>query len=185
MIADTRLGRAITALVQALTNKYEYHALVRYRVVIMIADRVALQSVHASKGWPDQIPLSILPGISGWKAKIQIGSEVLVAFVEGDPTQPVVVGFVGKSDPGGIPIDAELDSFGDPKLYESAISVQIASGSDPVVTPIAAVGRVVRYGDPVFITGSVVAGPGAPPGTVTGVLANSPAAPTAASKVKA
>jgi hypothetical protein len=101
---QSRLMRAVAALVARavggkLFGKY------RYRVVTMAVDgRVNLQAVTKAKGLPDVLPVSMRPGVAGWSASLTLGCEVLVEFVAGDPTDPIVTGFPGKGEPGFVPI---------------------------------------------------------------------------------
>ncbi|HSN26435.1 MAG TPA: hypothetical protein VLT45_09120, partial [Kofleriaceae bacterium] len=59
-------------------------------------------------GAPDLVPLSAWPGIAGSHSVAQLGAEVLVQFIEGDPGQPVVTHFAGKDGVGWIPTEAIL-----------------------------------------------------------------------------
>jgi hypothetical protein len=80
----------------------------RYRVVRMSVDRVELQSVRKGAGLPDVLPVSMWPGVAGAHAVLTPGAEVLVEFVEGDRTMPVVTHFAGKDGPGFTPVSLVL-----------------------------------------------------------------------------
>ncbi len=78
----------------------------RYRVVRMApgdAGRVELQAVRKIVGLPDIAPVSVWPGVAGVHAELAAGAEVLVCFVDGDRTQPVVTHFAGRDGVGFIP----------------------------------------------------------------------------------
>lgn len=98
-----RLPRLLTSIVERvvgarLLGKY------RYRVVSMAGDgRANLQAVRAAAGLPDVLPVSMWPGVAGAHAELAPGAEVLLEFIEGDPTLPIVVGFGGKGQPGFVP----------------------------------------------------------------------------------
>lgn len=83
----------------------------RYRVVAMSGARVQLQAVSKAPGLPDLIPLSMWGGVAGAHAELAPSAEVLVSFIAGDRTQPIVTGFVGKGGPGFVPL---LLTLGDP-----------------------------------------------------------------------
>lgn len=76
----------------------------RYRVVSQAGDRLNLQAVRKAAGLPDVLPVSMWPGIAGAHSEPTPGSEVLVEFVEGDRTMPVVTHFVGKDGQGFQPV---------------------------------------------------------------------------------
>lgn len=65
----------------------------RYRIVVQDADgRLELQAVKKTPGLPDVLPLSVWPGIPGASAKYSLdGAVVALAFLEGDPSRPIVV----------------------------------------------------------------------------------------------
>jgi hypothetical protein len=76
----------------------------RYRVLRMAGDRVELQAVRKVAGLPDLIPVSMWPGVAGAHAELSPGAEVLVEFIEGDRTQPIVTHFAGKDGVGHVPV---------------------------------------------------------------------------------
>jgi hypothetical protein len=80
------------------------HGHYRYRLVRMAGDRLELQAVRKVAGLPDLLPISVMPGIAGAHAVLTPGTEVLVAFVEGDRAQPVALAFAGKDGPGFQPV---------------------------------------------------------------------------------
>ncbi len=76
----------------------------RYRVVAMRGDgRVELQAVRKGAGLPDVQPLSQWPGVAGAHAELAPGTEVLVEFIEGDRTQPIVTAYTGVGGPSFSP----------------------------------------------------------------------------------
>lgn len=79
----------------------------KYRVVEMDGDRVKLQAVSVSAGLPDVIPVRQKPGVAGAHASLTGGSIVIVEFIEGDHTQPIVTAYAGKGEEGDAP--GELD----------------------------------------------------------------------------
>jgi hypothetical protein len=75
----------------------------RYRVIRMRAERVELQALSRASGLPDMVSVHMAPGAAGWHAELTPGAEVLVEFVEGDRSQPVISGFAGKNGQGHVP----------------------------------------------------------------------------------
>ena len=113
-----RLARALQGVVrsvtrQSLLGKY------RYRVVKMSANRVELQAVAQIAGLPDLIPARQKPGVSGAHAKLAGGSIVLVEFVEGDRTIPIVSAYAGKDEEGH-----------DPDELDFSVATTLRLGSD-------------------------------------------------------
>lgn len=148
----TRLLRSIQAIVAQLVAPTAYHALVRYRVVQIQAGadgvpRCELQIVNRGTGFPSTLPLSMQAGGPGLSGSPAAGCTVLVSFVEGDPSLPVVTHYSTPSDPAFVPVSSSLDATGTVTIGGSSSLVQIGSGSD---VPTDATGRVVRVGD--FLT---------------------------------
>lgn len=103
--APTRgIGKALGAFVDArlaLLKKYQYRVVVEDPVL----ETLVLQAVDPLAGAPNMIPLSMWPGMSGVSAQLTPGSMVLVEFIAGDRTLPVVTSFAN-----GKPIILELDA---------------------------------------------------------------------------
>lgn len=102
-----RLAGLIRSIVQRATDGRLWGPY-RYRVVRMAVDRVELQAVRRAVGLPDVLPVSMWPGIPGAYAQLTPGAEVLVEFVEGDRTMPIVTHFGGKGAPGFAPVSLTL-----------------------------------------------------------------------------
>jgi len=160
-----RLERGLRALTRDTRRRYSN--IYRYRVVDTIAGdgpgsgRLLLQAVRKGAGLPNMIAVSIWPGMAGLSAGHVPGSIVLVAFVEGDLTLPVVVHFSPKGEPGALPTSSTVDASDVVKvgpttdevvIGDNASRVEVAGGPDPLVlTGAQAVGRVVRYGDFLYL----------------------------------
>lgn len=77
----------------------------RYRVVRMASDgRVELQAVRRVVGLPDILPVSQWPGVAGCHAELTPGAIVLVQFIEGNRTMPIVTHYAGKDGTGFAPV---------------------------------------------------------------------------------
>ncbi len=140
-----------------------YSFLVRYRVHANVFGRVELQRVSKLRGYPDTLPLSFQPGAGGHKCTPALGAIVLVSFVEGDPTLPVVTHLARPDDGYFVPLASSLDASGTVRIGESATLTHLGNASEALTLP-AADGRVVCYGDPVVVgSTSGVLTPGALP----------------------
>ena len=154
-----------SALIGALTAELRYAGLFAYRVVYRRGKRLDLQPCFASGGLPQISAVRVRPGVAGWSSTVQLGIEVSVAFLDRDPSRPVVCGFD--------------DAFA-PTLIESD------AGDELLLSPLE-LGRVVRYGDTCVF--APIGAPPAPPVMSSGVtylVAGAlPGAPVIASRVKA
>lgn len=144
----SRLQVALKALIRELA-KTAHLKCYRYRVVapppgdtsntkwnLQAVDRDS--TTGAASPMPDLIPGTVWTGMSGVLAKVAPSLEVLVHFVDGDPGQPVVVGFSTLE----LPLELDLDATVALNLGILAPLVKLAGGGAPV-------GRV---GDEVTIT---------------------------------
>lgn len=144
---DTRYGR-VAGLLRALVERVvaenrEGPAL--YRVSRMNAERVELQLVNRRTGLPDLLPVSMWPGVAGVHATLTPGAEVLVEFIDGDRTRPIVTHFAGKDGVGWSPVELVLDGT-TVKVGAEAAS-PIALKSDLVALKSAISGAGVTAGD--------------------------------------
>lgn len=125
---------AWSRLLDQLRPLDRYRGAWEYRIVAQNGDRLDLQPASSRFGLPDLRAVKTRPGVPGCKATHALGSLVLVAFVNADPARPCVVGFDDPESPGFVPTALELVGEDDAIL------------TTPIVT-----GRVVRYGDTVFM----------------------------------
>lgn len=90
----------------------EWMRLYEYRVIFQAdSESAELQSVDGTAPVPDLLPCPVWLGTAGAKTKMQPGSRVLVAFISGDPSKPVVVSFQPPGDGvGWMPLELELDA---------------------------------------------------------------------------
>lgn len=82
----------------------------RYRVLQMAGDRVDLEAVRSAAGLPNVLPVSMWPGLAGAHCELAAGAEVLVEFIEGDRTMPIVTHFAGKDGQGFVPVSMTLEA---------------------------------------------------------------------------
>lgn len=103
-----RLAGLLRSLAQRATDAPLYGKY-RYRVVSMAVDgRVELQAVSKASGVPDLRPISVWPGVAGAHAQLAPGAVVLVEFIEGARSMPIVTHFAGKDGPGFVPVSLTL-----------------------------------------------------------------------------
>lgn len=96
------LASSLRAIVERTTDKRITWP-VRYRVVDMAGDRVDLQIVKKASGVPDGLSVPQWPGIAGAHIISALGAEVIVQFVDGDRSDPIVTNYAGRGSHGAIP----------------------------------------------------------------------------------
>lgn len=137
----------------------------RFRVIEMASDnRVKLQAVVKALGLPNVLPVSMSPGMAGVWAKLTPGVLVIVQFVDGDPSMPLITHFEGPDGAGFLPVEATIDAVSVVAIGPTASTVELGSGADVVADP---TGRFVRWGDSVVFPGPGIAVLAAAPGTAT------------------
>ena len=109
-ISDTdRVTGAMVRIVDTLTAASRFCAPWEYRVVRLSGERVDLQTVRVSSGMPDLRNVRVRPS-AGCRAHLTLGSLVLVSFVNGDPSRPVVTSTEEADAPGFVPADLYLQA---------------------------------------------------------------------------
>jgi hypothetical protein len=99
-----RLPGLLRGIAQRATDA-ALHGKYRYRVIRMAVDgRVELQAVSKTAGLPDVQPIAQWPGVAGAHAELTPGAEVLVEFIEGSRTMPIITHFAGKGGAGFVPV---------------------------------------------------------------------------------
>jgi hypothetical protein len=112
----------ISRVVDALRAIHEAHdagrlpGQYRYRVTTSAGDRYYLQLVRKRPEIPQLPeligPVALEPGVAGLNHVLAKGGIVRVAFVDEDPSDPVIVGFGGPDQPGYVPESTELGGPG-------------------------------------------------------------------------
>jgi hypothetical protein len=98
----------------------------RYRVVSMAPDgRVNLQAVRKDAGLPDAKPISMWPGVAGVHAELAAGAEVLVQFLEGDRTMPIITSFAGVDGKGFVPEQITLAGDAGSEVVRKGDAVEV------------------------------------------------------------
>lgn len=139
-MTESRLLAAARALVRELVGaRLDYLGVYSYRVSEMVAERANLTALDTSRGLPDTLSLlSEWCGVSGAWSKLSVGCDVLIAFADGDPARPVIVGFAPKGSSNAVPEETEIDATDELRLGESVGTAVILAGGDQ---------HVARVGD--------------------------------------
>lgn len=123
-----RIEDAMRAIVRRAVDDRIW-GLWRYRVVRMSGDRVELQAVRRDAGLPDVLPVSMWPGLAGAHAELTGGAEVLVQFIEGNRTMPIITHFAGKDGAGWAPANVILSASTTLRLGGEGASQGVPLGS--------------------------------------------------------
>ena len=124
-MTESRLVRALRGIVAAITAQTRCHVPVRYRVVSQTVDRYNLQAVSKAAGWPDILPCAVMAGAAGYKANLTPGSIVLVQFIEGDETQPMITHFEQPGQPGFVPVAIKIGADSGPAAAAARVGDQV------------------------------------------------------------
>lgn len=155
--APGRLTGIMRAIAQRATDG-ALHGLWRYRVVQMAGDgdRVELQAMSQQAGLPDVLPVSQFPGLAGAHADLTPGAEVLVQFVEGSRSRPVVTQFVGRGGAGHVPVRVILSgSNSAPNAAREGDAVRVTI---PTGTFLVSAQNGSLNPDPVDVDGEIIEG---------------------------
>lgn len=174
----TRLARALGALARESAG-VSYLKQYQYRIILQGGDkRLTLQNVDPLDSPAPLIlqQVEVWPGLCGSSVRFTPGTVVVVAFLDGDPSRPVVVGFdVGAPPPLETQIDAVRIALGtlavDPVAKAPGTQAQIAL----LVTAVGAIATYIGALTAAFAanpaayppTAAAMAGPG---GTVAAAL---------------
>lgn len=149
-----KVWSSIRALIRADNTRFTFLGIYEMTVQGVSADgtTVDVSPIDTTQSLPSLVKVKVRLPIA--TATVAIGQRCIIAFLNGDPTKPVMV----NSDP--VPLNATHDASGTLNVGPSASSVAIAGGSG--------VAYLVRNGEAVVITGAV-SGTGSGQ-TVSGIL---------------
>jgi hypothetical protein len=159
-----RLRAAMRRLV--LEPQRKFLAQYRYRVVSSALGFVQLLRTEKSADLPAMVKITMMPGIPGLLAELRPGSDVLVAFEDGNQARPQVVAFQGPDRSGYVPLRIALDAdlgldLGTP-MGTPGLPVALAPGVLAFIASAAGVASAVA---------SAASGPGAAIPVTNGMLA--------------
>lgn len=125
--APSRRVAALARLLAAHDPGARFRGVHEYRVVTQSGERLNLQPVRSRAALPDLARVPVRAGVPGVKATHAPGSAVLVAFLDGDPSRPAVVGFDEPTQPGWVPILLELGAA--PTLGVARLTDTVQAGA--------------------------------------------------------
>jgi hypothetical protein len=99
--------KAWADILLGLDPRARYRGTFEFRVVTQAGERLNLQPVYAASKMPDlaNVPVRLAPGV---KAQHLLGSLVMVAFADADPSRPYVFAGDEPDAPGWHPLALEL-----------------------------------------------------------------------------
>jgi len=106
--AAGRRAQAWARLIAAVDPGARFRGTYEYRIVTQSGERLNLQPVRSRADLPDLARVPVRAGVAGYRSNHSPGSQVLVAFLDGDLTRPAVVGFDAPDSPGWLPLTIEL-----------------------------------------------------------------------------
>lgn len=104
----SRLLQSYARIFDAVDPTRRFRGVFEYRVVSQTAERLSLQPIRSRADLPDLPRVPVRAGVPGVKARHAPGSQVLVAFIDADPSRPAVVGFDAPDQPGWMPLELDL-----------------------------------------------------------------------------
>lgn len=139
-VAGTEIVDAIRAIARDATGP-AFRVRAKYRVLSQLADgRFLLQVVDKARtGLPDLKAIPLAPAVPGMTVKVPPGSIAHVAFVDGNRTLPVVVGFES-----GTPIEIAFGPLAAPVALAAPVTTALAA----VAAALAAMGKVLPVLEP-------------------------------------
>jgi hypothetical protein len=188
---STNAASPLLAALRTMVREFSrsgYLCVRRYRVVsagpdpnTWLLQAVDRGTLGQASPMPDAISYRAWTGQSGSTAKLLPSSEVLVTFVDGEPTQPVIVGYSTQALPLEATFDASVAAHFAPTapvvdIGKLAASITMGPAPQPLATGPAAVTLAVAIGTfmvalQTYAVGiQPVADPGPPPGPLTGPL---------------
>lgn len=129
-MADDRLRAALLGIIRDATRRVDYLRHVRARVVHVLADG-RVDVMPETVGTPQQQALPLRYGVPGvLRAVCRAGARAVIAWAEGDPSQPFVAGWeagaleelVFDVDGGARPLARSDDATADGAIVFSAAS---------------------------------------------------------------
>lgn len=118
---------ALRALVDAFDPDRQVRAVWEYRVIDTEGKRLTLQPVRRSTGMPDLRRVRIMAGISGAEQDVELGSRVLVTFIDASPAMPIVVAFEDPEGDGFVPILLKLAGGDDFVALAAKVATQLST----------------------------------------------------------
>lgn len=125
--STSRRLAALRALFDAFDPDRNYRAIWEYRVVDKEGKRLTLQPIRKSTGMPDLRRVRVMAGISGAEQDVELGSRVLVTFIDANPAMPIVVAFEDPEGDGFVPILLKLAGGDDFVALAGKVAAQLSA----------------------------------------------------------
>ena len=121
---------ALSAMIEALYPSLRWAGVFEFRAVLQTGERFALQPVRVATGLPDLHNVAVR-GPAGVRAVVTPGELCLVAFVDRDPSRPVIVAHDAPDAPGWMPLALCLGGApaGPPALGVARITDPVLCGA--------------------------------------------------------
>ena len=127
MSATDRILASLEALTKLFTRRLPAAFVWSYRVDSATETSFTGRAVSSDCPFDDVVEIPLTPGIAGAGVKPAVASVALVAFLDGDPAKPRVVGW-DQTVPVSVTIDADTKI----RLGPSADAVELAGGGPAV-----------------------------------------------------
>lgn len=123
-----RLLEALRALVREMDPSRDYRGIFEYQVTAIAADgsTADAQPTDPALSLPSILRIPLRSGLLGESAYLTAGSLCQVAFINADPSRPIIVG-------ADVPVIATMDATEGAHVGPSSEWVAIAGGSSPLV----------------------------------------------------
>lgn len=145
---DRRLS-TIATLLEQLDPGRRFRGVWEYRVVTLEGARANLQPVRVSTGMPDLRRVPVRPGLAGGDPTLALGSRVLVAFADGDPSRHAIIAGEETSGAGFAPSALDFRAGGQVGgehvatvegtsllIYNTLVALMSAAGGGPLLAAV-------------------------------------------------
>lgn len=127
--SDRALG-AFLSLVRAELRHTDYHRILEYKINSTASGGyVDIVPMRTKMGLPNLSNIPLRPGVPGGGGVPATGSSCLVAFLDGEPTRPVIVAYDGEAANGWKPSVSRLNASSTVEIGKDASMVELAGGS--------------------------------------------------------
>lgn len=128
------LHRAIEAVVERFFDKARFFGMYLYQVVeeqgvSTEKKRPDLRAVNKVPGLPNLLVCDKVHGLAGAYEELPLGAKVVVGFIDGDPAQPAIMGFLS-----AVPIATEFQVATKMTVKQPAGVTQPVAVAPPLVT---------------------------------------------------
>lgn len=143
-VDTSRLSQALRTMLDQLDPNRHFRGVYEYRVAEQVGEFLNLQPALLSLGMPDLPRVPVRPGVAGCKTEVMPGCQVLVGFVNADPSRPFVMSFDSPDAEGFKPLAMEIDATTVVKIADGMLPIaktgDLAGGIWPIVGTTRALG---------------------------------------------